>query len=83
MPWGNNPNYPPEQYLALGSEFEEFIDRQGLASLRQQLIESLGGNSHRRIAAALGEQIEPEQVPEVFHQVLKAAINTATGEPSN
>ena len=63
-------------------EFEEYVDSNGLQELRATIAKNVGGKStHRRVARALGEQLEKEQIPALFDEVLGACMNLATGRP--
>ena len=78
--WGTNPQFPPEIFLALGEEFEAYVDHHGLSGLRAETNE---GNSHRRNAVSLALKIDKSQIPPIFGDILKRAIEMATGSPSN
>jgi len=79
--WGNNPDFPSERFFSLGTEFEDFIDSQGLAEIRRVVVKE-AGKSHRRPAALLGARLEKAQVPGIFNKVLETVVNLATGKPA-
>jgi AAA domain, putative AbiEii toxin, Type IV TA system len=79
--WGNNPDFPPDKFLSLGCEFEEYIDSQGLSDIRKEIAKQ-AGPSHRRQAVLLGEKLNRSQIPSIFDNMLKQIINVATGKPA-
>ena len=81
LPWKDEKRYPPERYMALGHEFEKFMDGQGHRELRLELS-SRYGSSHRRGAAALAQRLEAEQIPEIFGEFHARAIELANAQHS-
>ena len=65
------PFSPPDQFLSLGMELEPYLDQEGLAAIRQEIIKEFGGKSKPRIARILGGMIEPEQIPPKFIEVFE------------
>ncbi len=78
--WGEKQRYPRDRFFSLGAELEDYLDNNGLAEARQKVIHEVG-TSKRRAASALGAIVTKEQIPPVFGDVLKAAVDLATGEP--
>jgi hypothetical protein len=76
--WGDNPSYPPKRYFSLGCELEAYFEKHGLAEIRYE-IEKEVGRSKRRVAGVLGSRLTLEQIPSIFNEVLKAAMNLSTG----
>lgn len=79
--WGDPKRYPPDYHFELGMELEDYLDEKGLASERQATIKEVGDNK-RRVAGALGAKLTSGQVPPLFDEILKKAIELATGEPA-
>ena len=82
LDWGDNQRYPPSRFYSLGGELEVFLDSKGLAERRKQVIAEVG-QGKRRVARALGQQLAKNEIPEVFDNLLEAAITIATGSPQH
>lgn len=80
-PWGAKKNHPRDRFFSLGAELEDYLDNNGLAEARQKVIHEVG-TSKRRVASALGASVTKGHIPPVFSDVLKAAVDLATGEPT-
>lgn len=71
--WGQDIDFPPARFFALGAEIEEYLDSQGLAELRLTTKQDVG-QGKPRVMAALGAQLKKEDVPKLFDDLLQAAI---------
>jgi len=80
-PWGNDRQYPADQFLAFGKEIEEYLDDHGLAEQRQAVRDRYG-TSKRRSAALLGAELCREQIPMFFDTLLARAVALGTGGPA-
>ena len=78
--WGHNSKYPPDRFFSLGCELEQYLDHHGLSEIQKEAEKNVG-KSHRRVARAVAEKLERARIPEVFDNVLKKAVNLATGRP--
>lgn len=81
LPWGNEKNYPQERFFTLGMELEDYLDKNNLKGLRNTVSQEVGKNK-RRIAATLGSRLSKSEIPSLFDNVLKKAVELATGEPA-
>ncbi len=79
--WGHNPRFPPDRFFSLDAEFEEYLDKQGLGAMLEQVKEE-AGRSKRRWAVVLASRIPRKQIPTIFDHVLARAISLASGEPA-
>jgi hypothetical protein len=79
--WGAKQDYPRDRFFSFNMELEEYLDKHGLAEAREKVISKIG-RSKRRVAAALGASVTNGEIPPVFGDVLKAAVELATGEPT-
>ncbi len=71
--WGDPRRYPENRFFSLGGEIEAFLDSSGIADLRKSVEEEVG-RSKRRVASVLATRLLAEQVPDIFDQVLRAAV---------
>ena len=78
--WGENQNYPPERYFALEAELESYLDSKGLGDIRER-IQSEIGTAKPRVASQLGSELSADLVPEIFSELLAAAVELADGRP--
>ncbi len=78
--WGHNTKFPPDRFFSLGTEFEQYIDAQGLNNIRAKVVKRVKGTK-RQQAGPLGERLQRSQIPEIFERVLKAVTGLATGKP--
>lgn len=79
--WGKNPAYPKDRFFSLGAELEQYMDDQGFKELREQ-VEREVGTSKRRAASRMASLLDVAKIPDLFGRVLQAALDMATGEPS-
>lgn len=80
--WGNKKTYPPGRFFSFGMELEDYQDDHGLAEKREAQKARLGHGSKERVQRPLAESLTPDEVPELFSELLQAAVGLATGEPS-
>jgi hypothetical protein len=81
--WGDAVRYPTGRFWSFGCELEEFLDQNGLADLRAEVITEVGKiDTKARVARVLPSRLAKDQVPGLFTDVLQAAQDAATGEPS-
>lgn len=66
LPWNDDTKYPPEQFMSLGMELEDYLDQEGLGESRAQIVEEYGYGSKRRTAQFLGGTIDAEDIPVKF-----------------
>jgi hypothetical protein len=81
--WGDPIRYPANRFWSFGCELEEYLDTNGLADLRAEVIAEVGtSDTKARVARVLPSRLTIAEVPGLFKDVLQAAQNAATGEPS-
>ena len=71
LPWGDDSVYPPDQYLSLGSELEEYLDQEGFEVRRREISIEFGSGSKVRIARILGSEIKAEDIPLRFTEIFQ------------
>lgn len=76
LSWGASPEYPPERFFSFGAELEDFLDRHGLEEKRRSIIEEMG-RSKQRVAAELAGRITSAEIPPIFSEVARRAIELA------
>ena len=82
--WGDPVRYSSNRFWSFGCELEEYLDHNGLAELRAEVIAEVGkSDTKARVARVLPSRLRSDQVPELFKDILQAAQDAATGEPSN
>jgi len=79
-PWGNSDQYPRDRFFSFGKELEDFLDDHGMKNRRLETAKSVGTNK-RRVAGALGRQLAPSEIPQLFLTVLQTVVGLASGEP--
>ncbi|MBI2850087.1 MAG: AAA family ATPase [Chloroflexi bacterium] len=74
--WGSNSTRPPDIFRALGCELEEYVEQAGLGAM---LKESKGkvGTSKQRIAEYVANNIERNQIPPLFSQLITDVMTLA------
>lgn len=71
LPWNDDSKYPPERFLTLGVELEDYLDQAGLRDRRVQINEEYGFGSKRRTAGILGGLIDANDIPPKFTDIFR------------
>ena len=74
--WGSHKARPSDIFRALGSELEEYLEQAGLGAILEEAKEKVG-TSKQRIAEYVANNIEEDQVPPLFSQLITDVIALA------
>ncbi|MFC1937639.1 ATP-dependent endonuclease [Chloroflexota bacterium] len=69
--WGSGSTRPPDIFRALGCELEKYLEQAGLGTMLKEARGKVGvGRSKQRIAEYVANNIEEDQVPPLFSQLI-------------
>jgi len=74
--------YPADRFFSFGCELEDYLDKQALSREREAVVMEVG-TSKPRVAAELARRLKAVQVPNLFSELLQAALDLATSEPAD